>query len=195
MRKYTPDNIEKLDPDCIFVFGSNGEGKHGKGAALLAVQKFGAIYGQAQGLQGQSYAIITKKNWRIPKSSSLTEISFGIEKFLKFAKEKYTLTFYVTKLGSSLAGYTVEEIKNLFLDAHYHNMIPDNVILPKEYEVRDIKLTYSVGEVDLLLQRQRKKCLENAKIIVNENSYLDDTTEIEYIIDKDSILNAKIDVL
>lgn len=194
MRKYTPNNLDKLNEMEVFVFGSNAEGKHGKGAALLAVQKFGAIYGQAQGLQGQSYAIITKKNWRVPKSSTLTEISFGIEKFLKFAKQNYTLTFYVTKLGSSLAGYTIEEIRDLFLDAHIHNMIPDNVILPEEYEVRDIKLTYTASEVELLLQRQRKKCLDCAIIIADEDTYLDDTTEMTYKIDRDSILNAKINL-
>jgi hypothetical protein len=52
--------IDKLNSNQIFVFGSNTQGRHGKGAALTAKNKFGAIYGQAEGLQGQSYAIITK---------------------------------------------------------------------------------------------------------------------------------------
>mgnify|MGYP006877977877 FL=1 len=52
--------IDKLNSNQIFVFGSNTQGRHGKGAALTARNKFGAIYGQAEGLQGQSYAIITK---------------------------------------------------------------------------------------------------------------------------------------
>ena len=52
--------IEFLEPNQIFVFGSNTQGRHGAGAALIAKQKFGAIYGKAEGLQGQSYAIITK---------------------------------------------------------------------------------------------------------------------------------------
>lgn len=52
--------ITELPENGIFVFGSNTQGRHGKGAALLAKNKFGAIYGQAKGLQGQSYAIITK---------------------------------------------------------------------------------------------------------------------------------------
>ena len=48
------------EPNVIFVFGSNTEGKHGAGAAALAKSEFGAIQGQAEGLQGNSYAIITK---------------------------------------------------------------------------------------------------------------------------------------
>ena len=44
----------------IFVFGSNLEGKHGKGAALEARKNWGAIYGQGIGRQGNSYAIPTK---------------------------------------------------------------------------------------------------------------------------------------
>ena len=53
--------ILKLKPNQIFVFGSNTQGRHGKGAALCAKERFGAIYGQAYGLQGQSYAIVTKE--------------------------------------------------------------------------------------------------------------------------------------
>ena len=46
----------------IFVFGSNLAGRHGKGAALFARQKHGAIHGQGVGLQGTSYAIPTNFN-------------------------------------------------------------------------------------------------------------------------------------
>lgn len=46
--------------DTIFVFGSNPEGRHGAGAAKTAVDSFGAIYGQGEGLQGNSYALPTK---------------------------------------------------------------------------------------------------------------------------------------
>ena len=44
----------------IFVFGSNKAGRHGKGAAKYALENHGAIYGQGEGLQGNSYAIPTK---------------------------------------------------------------------------------------------------------------------------------------
>ena len=58
-RKYTPDRITKLNPNEIFVFGSNLAGMHGGGAARLAYECFGAVWGQGVGLQGQSYAIPT----------------------------------------------------------------------------------------------------------------------------------------
>lgn len=140
-REYTPENITSLNPNEVFVFGSNTEGKHGKGAALTAKQKFGAKQGQAEGLQGQSYAIITKDLNKGERSIPLKydtrntrSIQDGIERFLYFARQNPDKKFYVTKLGSSLAGYSVAEIKDLFKNSL--NVIPENVILPKEYEVR-----------------------------------------------------------
>ncbi len=56
---YSNDNITHLEPNEIFVFGSNLQGYHGAGAARMALDKFGAVWGQGVGLQGQSYAIPT----------------------------------------------------------------------------------------------------------------------------------------
>jgi len=134
-REYTPDNIESLPDNGIFVFGSNTEGRHGKGAALVAKQKFGAIYGKSSGLQGKSYAIITKDLKKGLKSYPLTEIYIQLLFLFQFANDNSQLKFYVTKLGSSLAGYTIEEIKTLIVDLE--DEITDNIILPKEYEFRD----------------------------------------------------------
>lgn len=133
-RRYTPDYITALKENEVFVFGSNAKGIHGKGSALLAKQLFGAIQGNSEGLQGKSYAIITKKDWKVEKSSTLNEIYNDIYKFLIFAQNTPHKNFLVTKLGSSLAGYSVTDIKALFYN-HLKN-IPNNVILPKEYEVR-----------------------------------------------------------
>lgn len=47
--------------DTIFVFDSNPEGKHDAGAAKDAVNRFGAKYGQGEGLQGSAYALPTKR--------------------------------------------------------------------------------------------------------------------------------------
>jgi predicted NAD-dependent protein-ADP-ribosyltransferase YbiA (DUF1768 family) len=134
-REYTPENITSLKPNEVFVFGSNARGIHGKGAALTAKEKFGAVQRQAEGLQGQSYAIITKKDFRVEKSSTLQEIGKGIQDMLLFAKDNPNLKFYVTKIGTENAGYSIPEIKGLF--EILRNYIPNNVILPKEFEVRD----------------------------------------------------------
>ena len=159
-REYTPENITSLNPNEVFVFGSNAEGAHGKGAALIAKQKFGAIQGQAEGLQGQSYAIITKKDWRVEKSSTLTEIGNGIMKFVSFASRNPDKKFYVTKIASSLAGYTIPEIKNLWKQVNEvweHDMfydIPNNIILPKEFEMRDNEPQAPVNEAAPVLNNK-----------------------------------------
>ena len=46
------NHIVTLQSNEIFVFGSNLAGQHGGGAARLAYQKFGAVWGQCGGLQG-----------------------------------------------------------------------------------------------------------------------------------------------
>ena len=58
-REFTPERITSLRPNEIFVFGSNLGGFHGGGAAELAYRSFGAVWGQGEGLQGQSYALPT----------------------------------------------------------------------------------------------------------------------------------------
>lgn len=127
---YTPEIITTLKPNEVFVFGSNNQGKHGKGAAKLAHEKFGAIYGTPVGLQGQSYAIVTK-DLRIGKKSMPIEyIEIQIRQLYSFAKlTRPDLTFLVTKIGCGLGGYKVDEIAPLF------KQLPKfpNIILPKEF--------------------------------------------------------------
>lgn len=129
INRITPNIVTKLSDNQIFVFGSNAEGLHKRGAAKFALDHCGAILGQAEGLQGQSYAIITKKNWRIERSSTLIEIESGILRFIIFAMEHPNLQFLVTKIATDLAGYTIEDIAPLFYDA-----IPvKNISLPVEF--------------------------------------------------------------
>ncbi len=136
MREYTPENISILKPNEVFVFGSNSEGKHGKGAALTAKRLFGAKQGQSEGLMGHSYAIITKKRYWEEKSSTLEEIEEGVLNFIYFAQKNQDLKFLVTKLGSAMAGYTVDEMKDIWISANKKSPVSDNVILPKEYDWR-----------------------------------------------------------
>lgn len=96
----------------IFVFGSNLQGRHGKGAALVALEKFGAVYGQGEGLQGDSYAIPTKITPY--KIRPLVDIKKSVDKFISFADNNKELQFYVTAIGCGLAGYTVRDIAPLF---------------------------------------------------------------------------------
>lgn len=121
--------IKRLDKNQVFVFGSNRQGRHGKGAALTAKNKFGAIYGQAKGLQGQSYAIVTKELRSNYNPVTLDEIKEGIDNFIIFAKENTDLTFYVVEIGCNLAYFTVEQIAPLFRPA----LRLKNVYLPQRF--------------------------------------------------------------
>ncbi len=126
---YTPNAITELKPDEVFVFGSNLQGHHGGGAARVALNKFGAIWGQGVGLQGQSYAIPTMQG-------GVETIKPYVDEFVRFAKQHPEYKFLVTKIGCGIAGFKVEEIAPLF----YHAIDCKNVILPKEFDdiVQDI---------------------------------------------------------
>ena len=93
-----------------------------------------AIYGVAHGFQeghtGKSYAIETIKRAGQKRSTSLTFIYEQLEVLMEFAKENSQWDFLITKIGSSLAGYSTEEIKSCFKKLP---SIPENVYLPKEY--------------------------------------------------------------
>lgn len=124
----TADHITQLEPGQIFVFGSNIGGRHGKGAAKFAVQKFGAVYGQGVGLQGRSYGIPTV-NASITAPLSLPKIAGYVSEFVEFARTRPDLTFLVTEIGCGLAGLTVKEIAPLFVDA----MDVPNIWLPRRF--------------------------------------------------------------
>lgn len=114
-------------PGNVFVFGSNREGRHGKGAALVARKKYGAIYGQASGLQGMSYGIITKELRPNYPKVTLSEVALGVQQFLDFTRENLDIEFDVTKIGCGLAGFNEDDIRSLFSD------VPSNVNLPVDW--------------------------------------------------------------
>ena len=119
--RMTPDKVERLKKGQVFVFGSNSQGMHGGGASLVAVKKFGAVMGQGEGLQGQSYAI--------PSMDGLDSLKEHVRTFIAFAKEHPELTFLVTRIGCGSAGYTDEDVAPLFVGA----VDVENIWLPKEF--------------------------------------------------------------
>jgi hypothetical protein len=98
----------------IFVFGSNREGRHGKGAALFAKLYHGALQGYPEGLQGDSYAIITKELRPWVAKVTLADVKAGVDRFIEFANTHKYLEFIVTPIGTSLAGFTISQIAPLF---------------------------------------------------------------------------------
>ena len=120
----TPDVIDSLKPNEIFVFGSNEAGRHGKGAALIAKKQFGAKVGQGYGVQGSCFAIPTK-NGKL-ETLKLTTIAAYVNKFIAYANTHPEKDFLVTRIGCGLAGYKETEIAPLFKDA----VDSKNIFLP-----------------------------------------------------------------
>lgn len=121
-RRVSPQWITTLADDEVFVFGSNLEGLHGGGAALLAYERFGAIWGQGTGLQGKSYGIPTMHG-------GVDVIAPYVDEFITFAREHRELKFLVTEIGCGIAGFTIEEMAPLFKDA----MDEENIYLPQRF--------------------------------------------------------------
>lgn len=120
--QFTPENIENLLPDDIFVFGSNLAGSHMGGAARTARKKFGAIQGVGAGLQGRSYAIPTMQG-------GVETIKPYVDQLVRVAGLLPGKRFLVTRIGCGIAGFTDEEIAPLFAEA----LRLPNVLLPETF--------------------------------------------------------------
>lgn len=131
-RKTYSGMIQNLAPNQVFVFGSNTQGKHGKGAALTAKNKFGAIYGEAEGPQGQSYAIITKDLTKNTHPSRTPEqIKEQIHNLYEYAKENPDKEFLVaySGKGTNLNAYSNQEMADMFSS----EPIPNNIVFEQEF--------------------------------------------------------------
>ena len=120
--RVTSPRIKELQPGEVFVFGSNLDGQHGGGAALLAYRKWGAIWGQGVGLQGQTYGIPTMQG-------GVETIAPYVDEFIRFAQEHPKLIFLVTEIGCGIAGFRPEEIAPLFKEA----VKVENIHLPQRF--------------------------------------------------------------
>lgn len=120
-QRLTPWNIETLNEGEIFVFGSNPQGIHAQGAAATAVKNFGAIMGQGEGLQGQSYAI--------PTTGTLQEMDEAVQRFTMFADQHTEMRFLVTRVGCGIAGKSLKDVARMFRNCIHL----ENVTLPFEF--------------------------------------------------------------
>lgn len=118
----TPEKIESLSENEVFVFGSNLTGFHGGGAAAIAFKKFGAKWGKGNGHYGQTYGIPTMHG-------GIDKIRPYVDEFIVYAKKHPELTFLVTKIGCGIAGFKYHEIAPLFAET----VDMENVYLPVEF--------------------------------------------------------------
>lgn len=178
--KYTPETIMFLEPNEVFVFGSNMNGNHAGGAAFVAQERFGAEWGCPEGLRGQSYAIPTlNRNMEKVTRSQLT-CSFAT--FITFCENHPEKVFYLTKIGCGIAGWSIYEVAAIFFNALEHvselGMLPSNLILPKEFHLYpEIKLCEK--EIRILRRMARKSSDENERERLHNE-----------IVDKESQLNV-----
>lgn len=121
-REYTPNFINQLKENEIFVFGSNLKGMHAGGAARVAVDKFGAVWDQGVGMQGQCYAIPTMQG-------GVETIQPYVDDFIAYARQHPEYKFLVTRIACGIAGFRVEEIAPLFKAA----IDVENIILPQDF--------------------------------------------------------------
>lgn len=120
--RITPEWIDTLKDNEIFVFGSNLAGMHGGGAARVARLRFGAVLGNGVGIQGQSYAIPTMQG-------GVETIRPYVDDFIAYAQQHPSLHFLVTPIGCGIAGFEPEDIAPLFEGAK----VVKNISLPESF--------------------------------------------------------------
>ena len=125
---YTPEFVESLEEGQVFVFGSNLVGCHSGGAAAMAMQRFGAVWGKAEGPQGQCYAIPVDIRGEAVGNVS-TYMKRHIDKFLNYARTHKESFFLVPRIGCGAAGFDDEYIAPFFKEA----VEMENVILPLSF--------------------------------------------------------------
>ena len=143
---YTPEFVESLKDGQVFVFGSNLIGYHSGGASLVAMQRFGAVWGQAEGPQGQCYAIpVDIRGEAVDNISAY--MKRHIDKFIAYAKAHPELFFLVIRVGCGNAGFDEEFVAPFFKEA----MKMGNVSLPKSFV--EILKRVETGKKDNTKQR------------------------------------------
>jgi hypothetical protein len=121
--KYHQDGSQPK-PGQVFVFGSNLSGIHGAGAARAAHQRYGAVWGVAEGRTGQCYAIPTVRE-NIAGPLSLDAIRVSVSAFLHHAATHPEDEFFVTRIGCGLAGHKDADVAPMFAEAPANCSLPD----------------------------------------------------------------------
>jgi len=148
--------ITKLEPNQVFIFGSNTKGFHGAGSAGYA--SFGVSgnkwrdfdYGSKpqgwkgkwnvkgiglgfqEGTEGKSYALPTVRKAGDKQSLDKLQIHKNIQDLYTFAENHPDLEFLIAYRDDGkmpLNGYTIQEMADMF----NLTMIPDNIVFEEEF--------------------------------------------------------------
>ena len=188
---FTPDYIEDLHPSEVFVFGSNANGEHIGGAANMAFQRFGAVWGVGEGLRGNSYALPTlDRNMRRVSTGAL---AYSFKLLFREVDANPEMVFLLTKVGCGIAGYGLNEVASVFWSAlrdFYEGRwstrvgcLPENLVIPEMFydymppPYRQNERFNKLNSDLLFLNRQIQRTRENIQIARDseEYEYLQDT--------------------
>lgn len=114
VNRNTPDPIDTLGADDVFVFGSNDR------EAAARAANFGAT-GVGEGLQGQCYVI--------PTDGSAGDLEKAIMRFTDYAAAHGDKRFLVTRIDRGTDALNASGVAQLFSDA----ILVPNICLPREY--------------------------------------------------------------
>lgn len=126
--KFHADFTLPTEDNSMFVFGSNLQGLHYGGSAKVAHEKFGAEMFVGFGATGGAYALPTCKEPGSPGSMTLDEIQEYVVDLMEFAEMQDDTTFFITRCGCGVAGFTDAQIAPLFKG------FPDNADFPEEWK-------------------------------------------------------------
>ncbi len=110
--RITPEWIDSLKENEIFVFRRRNSGRHLDGALAFALKHFGAVFGPREGRRGQSYAIPN-----IGGTVGLREICQSVKDFTQYAAEHPELQFFVTSIGCGGGCRSEQDIAPMFGEA------------------------------------------------------------------------------
>jgi predicted NAD-dependent protein-ADP-ribosyltransferase YbiA (DUF1768 family) len=141
-RKTYSGKVTSLQPNQIFVFGSNPLGINGNpskgtgGAALVAYRIAGVKQGEKMDNRlsdsGKAWGITTVTSPGKKKSKTPQEIIEGVKKLYEYAKENPTKEFLVSDYsGTNLNGYTGQEMADMFINA---GPIPSNIVFNENFD-------------------------------------------------------------
>lgn len=193
-QRVSSDRISSLGANEIFVFGSNLAGLHGGGAARIAHERFGAVWGNGEGLQGQSYAIPTMHG-------GVDAIRPYVDNFIDFARVHLEYKFLVTRIGCGIAGFRDEEMAPLFqgclsLENVYLPQSFLDVLLPdkkdsqsiSDWDTRDWLARFEKAKQMRATQSERKEVFHNTMKIANTGTYVSETGKvIQLSLNKDAL--------
>lgn len=111
--------ITQLGKNEVIIVGTNLNGHHNGGAADQAYEHFGLAWGVSEGISGHTYAFPTL-GYEMEKLDTI-ELEAMRDNLFTTANALTSVKFYLTPVGTGIAGFKLEEIEPLFTN------LPSNI--------------------------------------------------------------------